>query len=236
MKKLTQFNTTYKLVVASLASIISVAMNDLLAAKINSKPATFVLVMSIVVIATLALGILVENLVDNSRLVRRIIAGNDFIEGYWYDLSVDSETRLAKHGVLFNIFYMDNGFHLSGITFNSSGARVATFRSKRAIYQDRVLFYEYESHTEYVPTSIEAGVAQIQFEYPPNSYTGFYFDYTRTISSRVTGIRVSSKSVKDFNGFKTTDDKRAFVVKKIEESNLLAPASGGIELSEQTRG
>ena len=217
MKKFREFNTTYKLIIGTVSSILSALLIDYLMEKFDDKTVSIAFMLSVIVVLILLINSIVERAVERSHTIRKAIAGDEHIEGYWYDFSVEQDTNQVKHGVLFSIKYEGGKYALYGVTYDGSGHRIATFRSKNSVYQDRVLFCEYESHTEYMQSSLEQGVLQIQFDLPPTSYTGFYFDYSGAMNFKIQGERVPDDVVKQHNRFKYNEDKKAFLVGQIQK-------------------
>ncbi len=134
---------------------------------------------------------LIEGLLEKSEAIRKLIASDQFIEGYWFDISIDRSARVVHHGSLITIRWRDGGFVLNGVEFDPDGNRICTFRSTSTAFVNRVLTFSYEAHSESFNQAIETGIDQLQFDNPPQSYTGFYFDFTKTIDFRIQGSRIT---------------------------------------------
>lgn len=210
----------YRTVLATIAAILTFYLNEQVEQSFpNGHNLKYILVIVLVVITTTLFNNLLDKLIDKSVGLRRILLGSNFIEGYYYDLSVDIEKYIVRHGVLFNVEYEDGGFKANGVTYDRKGNRKATWKSISCTYQDRVLYIQYESHTDYSNTGIEMGLLQLQFEKPANSYSGFYFDMANQKKYNITGCRVTKEELKNFGLFKNTDHKKQFILKKIEEES-----------------
>lgn len=213
MKELLEFNQTYRMAVASSAAIVSVFVEQHLSRVFESRSLVLLGMMLIVAVLVAAVSAFLEALVHRSRRLRRMIVGEGFIEGYWFDMSGAGQGAGPHHAVLIRIGHAPDGYEVSGVTYSLSGERVATFRAVTSVYKDAKLFCEYESNTTYGP--LEKGVMQLQFDSPPSSYSGFYFDYAGTISGKVHGDRVGPESLATFNGFASAEDKKAFILAEL---------------------
>jgi len=206
------FSSYYRLLIATAASALSVLLFEYLERTFSSSAIALGVLLVIVSVAATILNSAVEGLIERSVRVRRWIAGNDHIEGYWYDLSVDRTTGQVIHAVLISISVENGELRLTGIGVAPDGRRLSTFRSTNASYANGVLHCQYESHTEYFESAIEAGIMQLQFDRPPMSYTGFYVDYTNTIRSLIHGCRVSDREMREMDHFRDVGSKERFLL------------------------
>ena len=99
------------------------------------------------------------------------------------------------------------------MTFDPGGNRIATFTSTSAVYADRQFTFEYRGMNDEYRELVESGLTQLQFDAPPLSYSGFYFDYTASIHSRVHGRKVDAATLKECERFQVPDAKRDFMVR-----------------------
>jgi hypothetical protein len=223
MKRLENFKSAYKLVVASLSPIISVFVIDYLNSFLPSRSVSAAIMLIIVVSVIIVATFLMERLVDSSYLLRRIISGSDFVEGFWYDISREATSNRAAQGAVLFIHYEDGEVKVSGISFDDQGNKIASFSSISATYVRRTLYYQYNTQSRYAPSFAETGIGQIMFDHPPRSYTGFWLDFTSGIMYRVEGERVSNKQLREFNGFSTLDEKQRFLTQIIRAENSGLP-------------
>lgn len=212
MKIFENYRREYKVVSATIASILTTFLIDKYASQFKNDGIAYSTIIIAVVLAVLIGNYIVDYIIDDSVRVRKLLMGKDFIEGYWYDLSIDKTSKSVKHGVLFKIDYEKGNYVLHGITYNRQGDRIATWKSISCTFFEKILFVQYESHTEYSATFIEHGVLQIHFETPANSYTGFYFDFSNSIRFIITGRKVSKNEIKNNNNFSDTLDKEKFLL------------------------
>jgi hypothetical protein len=214
------YRREYKLISASVAAVITSVLlekTDFLFEKQHNLQ-FLVVVVFVIVIVSIGNSI-IDTSIEKSNYIRKIIMGSHYIEGYYYDLSVDIANSLVKHAVLFKIEYFEGEFHVNGVTYDPKGHRVATWKSNSCTYQDRIIYIQYESHTEYSKTGIETGLLQLQFENPAFSYSGFYFDLTNNIKFIINGIKVDKQELKEYNYFDRPDKKKAFLIKAIQNEN-----------------
>ncbi len=213
MKK---FESAYRVAIAALASSASVLASTYFGRALPQGTFIQAYVLISVIIVVFVIDTFIQSLIGRYSSLRKLIYKDDFIEGYWHDESFDPITKTWFHGVLFHIDYRDGELSLTGVTYDKVGRRVATFRSDKLVYSDRVLFYEYESHTDYGVSPIEIGIAQLQFDSPAVSYTGFYFSHDGKIKSKIVGEKVSNEDFLKFNRFKQNSDKKSYVCKLLE--------------------
>jgi len=227
MNRFENYKSSCKLFSASIAAIITPMLIDRAELYFgNQHVLLFWIVVALVIVFVTALNYFFDKAIEKSSYVRRLIMGSHYIEGYYYDLSIenipssiDCTKSTVKHGVLVKIEYYDGGFHINGVTYDAKGHRLATWKSNSCTYQDRIVYAQYESHTEYSKTGIETGLLQLQFENPPYSYSGFYFDITNNIQVIISGINVDKKQLKEYNYFNRPEMKRAFLINAIQIEN-----------------
>ena len=198
--------------IAAIASAVSAILIDYLQGIFKSRTAALLALLVLISVLVLLLDEALERVIEKSLAVRKLIAGNEFIEGYWYDMSIDNATKKVVHGVIFSIWFDDGAFKVDGVTFDPEGNRIATFSSTNAAYSNRLLLFEYRGLHDAFAKSIETGVCQIQFDNPPQSYSGFYFDYTGAISFRVHGRKVDKHELDTYKSFHQVDMKRDFML------------------------
>lgn len=221
MQFLEKYRREYKLISATTASIFTSLFIEKYASLFKDKTLAYVTIVVFVIIIVAIGNSILDYVIDESVKVRKLLLGKHFIEGYWYDLSIDKTTKSIKHGVVFKIDYNKGSYELHGISYNRDGERIATWKSISCTFLENVLFVQYESHTEYSATFIEHGVLQMQFETPANSYTGFYFDFSNSIKYIIAGRRIGDNLLKQYNNFSDTSDKESFLdeIMKKEEEN-----------------
>jgi len=63
---------------------------------------------------------------------------------------------------------------------------------------------------------------KLHFDTPATSYTGIYFDYTGKLNFFIRGVKLTNKTVKEYDGFNDYTSKIEFVLKaiKLEQSKL----------------
>lgn len=197
---------------ATIASILTTFLIDKYSNQFKTDTLAYATIITAVILIVVIGNYILDYIIDDSVRIRKFLMGKDFIEGYWYDLSIDKANRSVKHGVLFKLDYEKGNYVLHGLTYNRQGDRIATWKSISCTFFEKILFVQYESHTEYSQTFIEHGVLQIHFETPANSYTGFYFDFSNSIRFIITGRRVQKDELKNYNSFSDTTDKEKFLL------------------------
>jgi len=220
MDQFRRFNNAYRLLVAALVSVLTTLLFDYLNRTFESRAAALAALLILVTLFVTVLNAALEVAIEKSTFLRKLIAGSEFIEGFWHDVSVDP-SKSVTHGVLFQVRFEHDRFAVSGSSFDPQGNHIATFRSINAAYSDRVLHFRYESHTAYSEQETETGVVELQFDNPPSSYSGFYFDYSNKVRFRVHGSKAPAQAIRAYHSFSDINDKRAFVVQEIRKMQHL---------------
>lgn len=218
------YRREYKVISATIASILTTFLIDKFANQFKSDALAYSTIIVAVILIVLIGNYLIDYLIDNSVKVRKLLMGKDFIEGYWYDVSFDKTTNVIKHSVLFKIDFEKEQYVLHGVSYSSQGERIATWKSTSCTYFDRVLFVQYESHTELAEAFIEHGVLQMQFETPPNSYTGFYLDLANSVRSIISGKRVTDEELKANHNFNDITNKEEFLIAVMQKQEATMQA------------
>jgi hypothetical protein len=228
MHRFERINGVYRLFVATGMSAIAALVLDRLQELLRNRSLAWVVLLGLVATAVFLLNQALEGLLQASVPLRKLIAGDEFIEGHWYDISVDRSSKVIHHGCLITIRWEDGRFVLNGISFDQAGNFISTFRSTSAAFENGVLTFAYQGHGESFGPAIEIGMDQLQFDRPAQSYSGFYFDISRTIEFRVYGTKVDRDALSRFNHFSDRVSKQKFITGKMMEMKrkLDANASG----------
>jgi hypothetical protein len=217
MHRFERINGVYRLFVATGVSAISVLILDQLQEVLKSRSLAWVVLLGLVAIAVFLLNQAFEGLLEASVTIRKLIAGDEFIEGHWHDISVDRSTKVIRHGCFLTIRWEDGRFALNGTTFDEAGNLDSTFRSTSAAFENGILTFGYQSYSKGYDHAIEIGIDQSRFDRPAQSYSGFYFDFTKTIECRIHGIKVDRETLTKFNHFADLAAKQRFITEKMAE-------------------
>jgi|688.fasta_scaffold18989_10 hypothetical protein len=215
MKKLAKFERTYTLVVMTVAAFLGRSVTNYLGSKLTSPSLTFTLLATLLVVSVVISDKILGALIEISPMLRRWICGSDFIEGWWYDVTLNEDRTSIHHVVIYNIYFEGGTLRLSGYSLDVEGRTRATFRSRTASYNERNLFIEYEGSGDLIPHKIEVGVMSLHFGYPANSYTGFYFDYAGTIGAQVAGRKLDESVLKEYGDLQSADKIRLLAKEKL---------------------
>ncbi len=99
MKKIDNFRSWYTATVASSFCIL-VAVYIPEASKVFGLQISSLIAFIFVIIAVLSFQKILDLSIDSSKLIRRLILGNNFVEGYWVDYSVLNRTGKVIGGAL----------------------------------------------------------------------------------------------------------------------------------------
>lgn len=214
-----KLDSLQKFVLASLSStIISFLLLIIEKSISNNNLVGFITIISAIIIIGL-LNFFIVLIIEKSKLLRRLVIGKDFIEGFWYEI-VYNEERTIKWATLINIFYESNELKVNGISFYENGRKVAVFKSSHSNYYDLSLVFQYVAHTEAVPNFIEHGFTELMFENPATSFSGFFIDHTNSLRNTVHGVKVSLTDFRKYNKFRSEDEKKRFLIEKINIHKL----------------
>jgi hypothetical protein len=215
-----KYKQEYKLIVGSLASIITAFILSITDKYFISPTVTKIVVVIFVILLVYFGNAFLDNRIENSVWLRRLLLGKNFIEGYYYDFTIDKETNSVKHGVLFCIDYFKGLYKANGVTYSSDGKKIATWKSNSCCFSQDTLYIHYISFTDYSNFFIENGLMQLQFEQPPTSYTGFYIDFTNSFRFLITGKKVTKEQLKEYKNFSNEDNRRNFIVEFLKQNHL----------------
>ena len=87
---------------------------------------------------------IVEKIPVLSRLLRRIIMGNGFIEGDWPLVVVDMQTQKLLYLGFLNIGFRDGQLYVLGDDWSPDGTHAQSFRSMQSLFRNHTLHYWYE--------------------------------------------------------------------------------------------
>ena len=153
-----------------------------------------------------------ERLVDGSRLLRKFLAGEHYIEGDWVNVVI----CLARPDVIESVEYCriryeQGHFVLTGDTFTKEGTWIGNFHTEGSMYNEKARELEYFYK---VGINRTGGYAMIQFapkDAIPTQFVCRYFDETCDAPYITVGKRASHR-------FRNHDTKkRGELAVKVEE-------------------
>jgi hypothetical protein len=214
-----EFKTIYELVVGTVSSLCTALFLGYLNEKIkNKRLSTFFTVLTVSVLI-IGADFLIKNLIENSSTVRKLIDSDNYVEGYWYETTVDTNS-VVKHETFVEIKYSDGNLNITGETFDTLGNSYANFKSTTLAYDDKKLFFQYTSFNS--KHGIGQGFDQFQFNSPPNGYKGFVYSSTAQKYFPIEGTKIDESDLKKYNNFNTTPDKKKFaldLIKRLKSQN-----------------
>jgi hypothetical protein len=209
-----RINNIQKFIVATISSITTGYFINLLSESIHNTNFIIFLSLLITIVIIGLLNYLVENLIDHSSRIRKMLLGDDYIEGYWYDITLGNNKEMLW-ATLVHIYYDKGALKVNGLQYRESGDKVCVFKSTYAVYHDKTLFFEYRSLTNAIDNFVEHGITQQLFENPAQAYTGFYIDYTNSLRFLIHGIKVTKGELKKHNNLKQTVNRKQYLLEKI---------------------
>ena len=117
MNRYKKFSLWYRTTIVPLCSVAAVLIRDYL---VSEHQLGSELAIAAVLIVAVVLIRIFETLLTallNLTLLRKILFGRDFIEGYWLDTAATEEKEEEiEHAIVINIRLIDERFRLSGET------------------------------------------------------------------------------------------------------------------------
>ena len=143
METVQTFQSWVKTIVTSSIGVVS---GFLINEMTQSQEITWLIVISgivFVVIMEKSLGWILEELIEQSLLLRKLILGKHFIEGYWVERVIHSSDPSLNYGYsLINIAYSKSGYLVEGEILDSQCSdSIGNFQSKHAKYTNGSLEY-----------------------------------------------------------------------------------------------
>lgn len=156
--------------------------------------------------STFIANLLIEKMPLVSISIRRLLSGNDFIEGDWPLVVMEQDMRTPKYFGFLTITYEDGQLLVYGDDWNPDGSHAVKFRSQQSSYADRILQYWYaQGPSVHKPTMF--GYTRIYF-FPERGrierHAGEFLDkqhnsqafYAKRIRYKLSQSRLSGKEEK----------------------------------------
>jgi hypothetical protein len=186
MKQFQQVSALLKIVVAAIMILLKDNFESLLQ---GSRIEDYHLIPFLLVAA---LGMMIADnlasiIISNLRILRRVLAGNDDIEGEWMNVVFDSGNRKQIRLVEFCVIYFDGEHYaISGDTWDLDGDYKGDFTCRAATYSNRELVFTYHvssgaesESTSSISSADGYGIIKfIPHDKLPEQFYGHYSDDT----------------------------------------------------------
>ncbi|MEM8559586.1 MAG: hypothetical protein AAGG50_17335 [Bacteroidota bacterium] len=113
--------------------------------QIRSKKIAYSFATLMAISGLIVVNLLLRSVFESSTSVRKIILGNEYIEGYWFDTT--SRDTVLEHGAVVTIEEDRGEYKLYGQSFLRNGKKLGTFNSTSSAYFDKNLMFKYESYS-----------------------------------------------------------------------------------------
>ena len=207
MERFSRFNDTTRVALASISSALAVLLLDAATHLFGSRLWGGVVAVLVVSLLALAGDTAVQSLFSRSVRLRKWVAGDDFVEGWWMDTARNADGGPPTHAAIQHVTFGEGGFDVSGASFLPSGEKLATWSSVACSYERRTLYVIYEAQTGLIDGGFERGLVQMQFDSPPNSYTGYLTDFSGRVTRRIAGQRITDAELAQHGGLATPSDR-----------------------------
>jgi hypothetical protein len=227
MERFQRFNNNARVALAGLCSAVAVLVWDAATRALGDRRVLGG-VAAVLFVSLLALlgSYLLESTVERSKRLRRWIAEDDFIEGWWIDQSKDLTSGCYTHAALLQITFREGAFVVTGSSYLPSGDRLSTWSSVACGYGGRTLYVVYEAETDAVGGGFERGLVRMQFDAPPTSYSGYLKDFTGQITRSIRGQKIGDDDLAQHNELKTMADRINLLQDKVPGWNKRGNARG----------
>lgn len=165
----------------------------------NSNMFTYIGIAFVIGLCTFILNNIISSFIENSKLVRRSVLGNNFIEGYWIQ-NIETESYGLMHTVQYSVLKISfdrTSLKIEGISFELDGSKTtANFYSHSSEFDGKILRYPFTVESLEFKNKINIfGRTELQFEKVgdlPESYFG-------TVESNVRKkpVKVRGEKIKD---------------------------------------
>lgn len=173
----------------------------------------------VVMLATKGVEALSWIAINNSAYLRKIILGRQFVEGYWVDRLVDTETKEIISIGIVEISYQDGSLFVNGYGYSRSYDPRGSFKTYVSKYESLTLKYGYESTLPFSSDVKVHGHGQYNFVSGnpyPTRFTGYMQDSHFKNKILLEGQKISDKSVLENID---DDDVRADIVSEFARRN-----------------
>jgi len=178
-----------------------------------------VILFLVLAVSIQALSAMSRTIIKQSSWVRRIIVGDDYIEGIWVDVA---EHNGSKSYGLFIVRYVKNSFHVVGKEFDDQGQVIYDWQSINSSFDGDRLIYLYSTHTRLGHSVADNyGVSSLTFIRSgpnkfPKSATGYFIDAALNFRKVVTTAEKKSNHV--FKTLNNIDETRKFILEWISSN------------------
>ncbi len=122
--------------------------------------------------------IIIENFIENSFKLRKIIFGNEFIEGIWVDVLLNNLTKEYLWASVLQIYFHKKQMHVKGLIYVDN-MKIGEWKSVTSVYSEFFLFYSYMGTFSLGQPKTESGLSEynfIQSTHFPKNFTGTLID------------------------------------------------------------
>jgi hypothetical protein len=153
----------------------------------------------------------ITKIVGNSKPIRKLLLGKDFLEGCWIQKITDDP--MNDRPVIYSIVYIsynDGYYKVTGESFDKDGNFTATFHSQFSEYSNHILKYPFTITTLENQEKKVFGTSKLTFSSTnehPNRYLGIIYSNLREKPVYTKAKKMQEKSIVDL---KTEADRIAF--------------------------
>lgn len=217
MRRIRVFIKACVVLAASIAGAVTSLVSDALKPFASGGLAPLIVfILTLFALTFISIGI--ESIASRSRLLRRMLLGHSYVEGYWVDVSRSVDGTLIGAACVY-VYYEDEILKISGTTLKATEGMYASWDVKFATLQEHTLAYAFESHTSSATSPVELGYAELKFSHgttAPSSYSGFFFDTTNKSLISLEGLRVTDPG--HIAQLDSPSERRAFLTSVLESA------------------
>lgn len=219
MEKIKRFMQGFNVAFAGILATLSPLLDEHLQRLIGNRGLSYAALFAIGSVFLFIADFSISQLVERSKVLRRLIAGNKWKEGWWYDVTRVGPEKSLDHVTVMEIRFEDGELLISGQGYDTKAQHLCHWQSEQCVLNGSRLVCEYRSQTIHpkIHGNDEVGIIKMTFGNPANDYTCFYRDSTGAMEHVVTGFRVDDQTLSASGDFSTADSKTQFVKKVLAQ-------------------
>ncbi len=209
LKQIEKFLEITKTAASGLTGIVSgYFLKKYLTANAEEKIWVIVVVSIILFVIISFFNWAITKIVDNSRPLRKLLLGKDFLEGWWIQKIMDN--GMQERPVIYSkvyISYDEGSYKVTGESFDKDGNFTANFHSQFSEYSNHVLKYPFTITTLENQEKKVFGTSKLRFSpnnEHPTKYLGIVYSNLREKPVYIKAKKLEEKSTVDL----TTEEGR----------------------------
>ena len=236
----TRLSSGIQLVASAIVVAVANITTNQLSGRVSQSGAIAILLVLVIIISKL-LETIAKNLFDSSTVFRRLVLGDDFIEGCWLHRVYDNANpgQIASFAIIY-LTCGNNSINVNGKAYNMDGSFLASFSTAATVYQNGKLRGIYDGLKTTAPSGDVIGYSEYSFVKSkskgiPLMWSGFLYDThlgikhltqgTKIINKRTLELLKRDQGISQIVAFlaKSSDQNR-----KVYDDNIISSETTGV--------